>query len=379
MSVERDSAVATSIYQQMGVRTVINARGATTAAGGTLSDPRVMEAMAGASKAFVVLEELNAKVGEKIAEITGAEAGCVTCGSCAAMVIAAASCIAGADPQRIRQLPDSTGMANEIVIHRSHRLDYDQMYRVGGAKLVEIGVPLQTQEWELEWAITELTAAVAFHDSPNIGPGALEFTTVVEIAHARGVPVIVDAASTLPPIDHLRKWIRDGADLVIYSGGKGIRGPQDSGLLAGRKDLIEAARANGNPHASVGRGMKVSKEAMAGLWVAIELFMQQDHEQEFQNHLAQAEALEAAFAGRPDVRCEIHGDWEEWPAPVVRLFPVDSAWSPNAVHQELREGDPPIHCNYERGGLMFNTHCLLDGDIDQIVERVWELLPASPG
>jgi len=371
------SGKTTSIYDRIGVKTVINARGATTAAGGTLSDPLVMEAMAEASKAFVDLEELNAKVGERIAEITGAEAGYVTCGSCAAMVIAAAACIAGTDPQRVRQLPDSSGMANEIVIHRSHRLDYDQMYRVGGGKLVEIGVPYQTQEWELERAITERTAAVAFHDSPNVGTGALDFSTVVEIAHARGVPVIVDAASTLPPVDHLRKWIREGADLSIYSGGKGIRGPQDSGLLAGRKDLIEAARANGNPYASVGRGMKVSKEAMAGLWTAIGIFMETDHEQELQVHTAQAQFLAEAFAGRADVRCEVNGNWEEWPAPVVRLFPVDGAWLPKKLHHALREGDPAIHCNHEHGGLMFNTHCLRDGDVERIVERLQELLPEA--
>jgi L-seryl-tRNA(Ser) seleniumtransferase len=377
MSVEPGVAVASSIYQRMGVRTVINARGATTAVGGTLSDPRVMEAMAEASKAFVDLQELNARVGERIAEITGAEAGYVTCGSCAAMVIATAACIAGADPERIRQLPDSTGMPNEIVIHRSHRLDYDQMYRVGGGKLVEIGVPYQTQKWELERAITERTAAVAFHDSPNIGPGALEFRTVVEIAHARGVPVIVDAASTLPPVDHLRKWIRGGADLVIYSGGKGIRGPQDSGLLAGRKDLIEAARANGKPHPSVGRGMKVSKEAMVGLWTAIDIFMETEHEREFQRHTVEAEELERAFRGRGDCQVVVEGNWEEWPAPVVRLLPVDGAWSPKALHQALREGDRPIHCNHEHGGLMFNTHCLLDGDVEQIAERILEVLPMT--
>jgi L-seryl-tRNA(Ser) seleniumtransferase len=183
----------------------------------------------------------------------------------------------------------------------------------------------------------------------------------------------------LPPVDHLRKWIRDGADLVIYSGGKGIRGPQDSGLLAGRQNLIEAARANGNPNASVGRGMKVSKEAMVGLWAAIDLFMQTDHEQEFQQHVAEAAELERAFAGRVDCRVVIEENWEEWPAPVARLFPTNGAWSPKAIHHALMDSDPAIHCNHEHGGLMFNTHCLLDGDVEQIVERLRELLPGSPG
>lgn len=376
-ALEESHTASASIYDRIGVRRIINARGATTAVGGTLSDPRVMAAMTEAATQFVVLEELNAKVGERIAEITGAESGYVTCGSCAAMLLAAAACIAGTDRVRIQKLPDSSGMKNEIVIHRAHRIDYDQMYRAAGGTLVEIGVPLVTHEWELEAAITEQTAAVAFHDSPNVGTGALDFASVVRIAHKRGVPVIVDAASTLPPVDHLRRWIREGADLVIYSGGKGIRGPQDSGLLAGRRDLIDAARANGSPNAAVGRGMKVSKEAMVGLWMAIELFEQTDHEAEFRRHEAESEALATAFRHRADCEVMIEGDWEEWPAPIVRLRPVSGAWSPKTIHDELRTGDLPIHCNHEHGGLMFNTHCLLDGDVEEIVARVLALLPSS--
>jgi L-seryl-tRNA(Ser) seleniumtransferase len=364
----------TDVYDRMGVRTIINGRGATTAVGGTLMRPEVLAAMAEATKAFVVLDELNAKVGEKIAELTGAEAGYVTSGSAAGMALAAAACIAGTYPEQIRRLPDSEGMRNEIVIHRSHRINYDQMYRVGGAKLVEIGVPYETEPWELERAITDRTAAVAYHDSRNTGPGALDFQTVVGIAHARGVPVIVDAASTLPPVDHLRRWIRWGADLVIYSGGKGIRGPQDSGLLAGRKDLIEAARLNGNPHAGIGRGMKVSKEAMVGLWVALELFMQTDHEADHRAHKAQAETIAAGLADRIDIRCEINADWDEWPAPIVRIFPRSGRWRPAAVRDALMAGEPPIHVNVEHGGLMISTHCLLPRQPEIIVDRLRAIL-----
>jgi L-seryl-tRNA(Ser) seleniumtransferase len=374
-----DTAIApgslrTDIYDRIGVRTLINGRGATTAVGGTLMRPETLAAMAEATKAFVVLDELNAKVGEKIAEVTGAEAGYVTCGSAAAMAIAAAACIAGSDPEQIRRLPDSEGMRNEIVIHRSHRINYDLMYRVGGGKLVEIGLPYETERWELERAITERTAAVAYHDSPNCSPGALDFATVVEVAHGRGVPIIVDSASTLPPLDHLRRWIRWGADLVVYSGGKGIRGPQDSGMLAGRKDLIEAARLNGNPHAAIGRGMKVSKEAMVGLWVALDLFLTTDHEADYHAHLAQAEAIAAGLADRADARCEIESDWEDWPAPIVRIFPHAARWQPAPVRDALMRGDPPIHLNAERGGLMINTHCLLPGDVEVIIDRLGTLL-----
>ena len=186
--------------------------------------------------------------------------------------------------------------------------------------------------------------------------------------------MIVDSASTLPPIDHLRRWIRWGADLVIYSGGKGIRGPQDSGLLAGRKDLIEAARLNGNPHAAIGRGMKVSKEAMVGLWVALDSFMQADHEADYRAHRAQAETLAAQIGERNDVRCVVESDWDEWPAPIVRIFPKGARWQPAAVRTALMHGDPPVHINAERGGLMISTHCLLPGDVEIIVERIDALL-----
>jgi len=358
------------IYARMGVRTIINGRGATTAVGGALMPPEVAAAMAEAASAFVALDELNAVVGDRIAAATGAAAGYVTSGSAAGMALAAAACIAGTDPAFIRRLPDTDGQPNEIVIHRAHRLTYDQMYRLGGARLVEIGVPAATEPWELERAIGPNTAAIAYHDSPSVGPGALPFAAVVEVARARGVPTIVDAASTLPPVDHLRRWIRLGADLVIYSGGKGIRGPQDAGLLAGRADLIAAARANGSPHAGIGRGMKVSKEAMVGLWVALDLFLRRDHEADLQVHKRQADALQDGLADRIDARCEVEADWERWPAPVVRVFPRADRWSPAAVRDALLVGDPPIHVTAEGGGLLINTHCLRPGDDERIVARL---------
>lgn len=352
-----------SIYAELGVRTIINARGATTAVGGTLIDAEVLAAMTDASRHFVVLDELNRRVGETIAAATGAEAGYVTSGSAAGMALAAAACVAGADPERIRTLPDAGGYANEIVVHRAHRLAYDQMYRLGGGRLVEIGLPLETERWELERAITGRTAAVAYHDSPTTTPGALPFEVVVEVAHERCVPVIVDAASTLPPVDHLRRWIRAGADLVVYSGGKGIRGPQDSGMLAGRRVLIEAARANGSPFAGIGRGMKVSKEAMVGLEVALRRFLTMDHEAERTLHGRQTDLIEASLRRRRDVRIACEREWADWPAPIIRVHPMaGAAWRSEAVRDAMMAGDPSVHINVERGGLLINTHCLREGD-----------------
>ena len=374
---KRDTALSTpGIYDRLGVRTIINGRGATTSVGGTLMHPEVLAAMVQAAEAFVVMDELNEAVGVAIAELTGAEAGYVTSGSAGAMALAAAACIAGSNPARIRRLPDSEGWANEIIIHRTHRINYDQMFRVGGGRLVEIGLAAGTERWELESAITERTAAIAWVDSRATGGGALDFATVIEIAHARGVPVIVDAASTLPPVEHLTRWTQAGADLVIYSGGKGLRGPQDSGLLAGRRDLIAAARANGSPNAGVGRGMKVSKEALAGLWAAIDLFQRTDHEAERRMHIAQASTLVAGLEGRDDTRVVAETNWHDWPAPVVRLLPIHAAWDPSAVAAALLAGDPPIALFVEHGGLMISTHCLLPGEEDIVIATLTRLLDA---
>lgn len=365
-----------SIYERIGVRPIINGRGPTTSTGGSLIDPAVLAAMAEASAHFVDIEELNRAVGRRIAEITGAEAGYVTCGSAAGMVLAAAACVAGNDPARIAALPGSDGFPNEIVFQRAHRIMYDRMYRVGGGRLALIGTWEHTDPAELDQAITDRTSAVAFHCSQYNGPGGLPFATVVEIAHARGIPVIVDAASTLPPVNHLRVWIEQGADLVIYSGGKGIRGPAESGLLAGRADLIEAARANGSPHASVGRGMKVSKETMAGLWVALERFVTHDHEADYRRHFAQADRIVAELANRPDVRLTRVDDVEIWPFPVVGIYPVDNRWNHREIARALIDGDPPIHLDPLRDRLQINTHWLEDDQIDVILQRLTAELDA---
>ncbi|MGH2559813.1 MAG: aminotransferase class V-fold PLP-dependent enzyme [Thermomicrobiales bacterium] len=375
-AVQADGRTATTggIYQRLGVRTIINGRGATTAVGGSLMAPEVLAAMAEAATAYVVLDELNRAVGERIAEATGAAAGYVTAGSSAGMALAAAACIAGVDPEKIYRLPDTAGLPNEIVIHRCHRIRYDHMFRLAGAKLVEIGFPQGTRSWELERAITERTVAVAWVDSPVVGHGALDFPTVVEIAHRHDVPAIVDAASTLPPVDHLRRWIRQGADLVIYSGGKGIRGPQESGMLAGRADLIEAARANGSPNAAMGRGMKVSKEAMAGLAVALDRFLRQDHEAEHRQHGAQAERIAAGLSDLSRVAAAINADPADSPAPVLYLRPVGEEWHAVGLRDALEAGNPSIHVNAERGALVINTHCLLPGEEEAILGRLRDLL-----
>ncbi|CAN5599583.1 aminotransferase class V-fold PLP-dependent enzyme [soil metagenome] len=360
-----------NIYDRIGVRTIINAAGATTAVGGSLMPQEVIDAMISASRSFVAIDELNRAVGKKIAEVTGAEDGYVTAGSAAAMLVAVAGCIAGTDPVKVRKLPNSEGMANEVIIHRMHRIGYDQMFRAAGGKFVEIGMPRRTEAWELEDAITENTACVVWIDSPATGPGPLPFDQVVEIAHRRGVPIVVDAASTLPPKHHITRWIAAGADLAIYSGGKGIRGPQDSGLLAGRADLIAAARANGAPNTGVGRAAKVSKEAMAGLYVALERFATFDHDAEHVERSEMAHMIASALDGLAGVAVVPVTDFELYPMPVVKLYPANgAAWTPTGLGEQLASGEPSIHGKMEWDHYGIHTHNLQEGEPEQIIEAV---------
>lgn len=368
------------VYGRIGVKQIINASGATSSVGGTLMVPQARAAIIEASQAFVEVHELNIRVGEAIAAATGAEAGYVTSGAASGMLLAVAACITGTDRTRAKRLPDTTGMPNEVIIHRCHHVSYEQMFRAPGATLVEIGGLSRTADWELEGAISDRTAAIAWVDSFSVVDGAIAFDRVVEIAHRHNKPVIVDAASTLPPAGHLTRWIARGADLVIYSGGKGLRGPQDSGLLAGRRDLIDAAIVNGSPNAGIGRGMKVSKEAMAGLWAALEWFTTHDHAGEFQDRIAQARMMQANLEQRADTYCQLLADPERYPAPLLGIHPVDNAWDPAEVVSALKQASPSIHCKAPRdGGVDINMHCLFPGEPEQILETFNAILDDRAG
>jgi uncharacterized pyridoxal phosphate-dependent enzyme len=373
---QNGEAAIPPIYQKLNVRPIIHAAGTETPAGGTLMPPEVVDAMVQASTAFVMINELNEAVGKQIADATGAEAGYVTAGSASGMLLAAAACIAGTDETKIRRLPNTDGMANEVIIHRSHRVRFDKAFEVAGGKFVEIGYPRNTLISELEEVISDRTACVAYIDSPSVAQGALDFSTIVEVAHRHDIPVIVDAASTLPPVNHLRKWIDSGADLVIYSGGKGIRGPQNSGLLAGRADLIAAAAANGFPNPGViGRAAKVSKETMAGLSAALDLFLRHDHQRDFAEHHQQAETIVDGLKKRDDVVVELVADPTKNPAPIVNLSPNGAAnWTAAWLAKELMNWEPRIYCQPFSNALRVRTHSLFDGEAEIITEAVDSIL-----
>jgi len=334
------------IYRRLGVRRVIHGSGTTTRYGGSILRPEAWEAMREASQTLVNLDELNEAAGAAIAGMLGAEAAFVTAGASSGLILQAAACIAGDDPAKITRLPDTCGMRHEIVIQRAHRFAYDQAYRVPGGVLVEIGLARRTQPFELEEAIGDRTAAVAYLVSPFTSPpGILTLEQVVEIAHRHAVPVIVDAASMLPPRENLRKFLRLGADLVSFSGGKGIRGPQSTGFLIGRRDLVRAAALNASPNQAIGRAAKTSKEEIAGLVTALELFLAEDEAAEMKRYHDVCTTIVEALADIPGLRVVVEQDAVNRVLPHAVVYFTEDWEGPSgrAVQQALAAGEPHIY------------------------------------
>lgn len=358
------------IYRRLGLRPVINARGSHTRLGGSLMPPEVVEAMREASGSYIVLEELQAKASEVIAKATGAEAGMVTGGAAAGLIQGTAACIAGTNPANIELLPITTGMKSQAVMHRAHRNGYDHSVRAAGATIVEAGYGHGTIPYQLEEAITDQTALVLYVMAPWAAKGALPLRQTCEIAHRHGVPVMVDAAAMLPPAENLTRVIADGADLVVYSGGKGINGPQSSGILAGRADLIRAAQLNGSPNHSVGRPAKAAKEDIVGLIVALERFVKLDHDAELARCKKMAEYMVARLGDFPGIEAVYRHDGYEHPMPRVELI-IDrdeTGIDANELLVALENGEPRVFVIAWNGptaspnNLTINTHTMKAGE-----------------
>lgn len=334
-----NAAPAPSIYTRLGVRPVINAYGTLTTLSGTLLHPEVKRVMDEASRDFVPIHDLQKKVGERLVELTGAEAGFVTAGASAALCLATCAVTAGADIAKIDRLPDLTGMKNEIVIQKVHRSSYDHAFRMVGVKLVEV----ETAD-ELRKAIGPRTAAVAMVLSHNSTGHKVELEETIAIAHAAGVPLILDAAAEIPPASNLRKFVKMGADLVAFSGGKELRGPQCSGLLLGRKALVEAAYVNSSPNNRFARIAKVGKEEIVGLLTAVEVALNRDEAAELRQREATLKRVAEKMAGIPTVRTEFitNLDPSHSPRLSIQWDEAKLGLKPGDVLTKLREGEPSI-------------------------------------
>ncbi len=253
-------------YLALGVRPFINCASVRTAHSGSLMLPEVRAAVAQASRQYVSLDELMEGASHRIAELTGAELGMVTCGSAAALTLATAACVAGNDPVKMLRLPFTDGWVNRVIMLKNHRFAYDQAIRMVGTHIVEI----ETMA-DLDAALQEPVAMIAVLGTHE-DQAQVRLEDLVARAKPRGIPVLVDAASE--HIERPSPYLKRGADMVIYSGGKFLRGPQTSGLLLGRKDLIQAAWRNASPHQAFARGMKVSKEDIIGVLAALEVWFE---------------------------------------------------------------------------------------------------------
>ena len=369
---------AGSVLGRLGVKDLINGHHWRTILGGSIMPPEVVDAMAESAGRFLDVGELNVKAGEYVAGITGAEGGMVTAGCAAAQVLQAAACMTGTDEDRIARLPDTTGMKNEIIIQHSQRNHYDSSYQHAGAKLVDIGSEDGATRAELEAAIGDNTAAVAYVWVMRYWGLSLE--EVIEVAHARGVPVVLDAAAELPPVGNLTKFISMGVDLVAFSGGKGVRGPQSTGMLVGKKNLMEAAWENAfsfnKARAGIGRPMKVCKEEIVGLVCALELFVDADHETEWAEWRAKSASIVEHVKHVPGLEARVYeGIVYEGPGSPTALVVLSESWegrTAEEVQAAMLEGDPPIYIGVgpEPRELWVAPVALQDGEEDLVARRL---------
>ncbi len=392
------------IFERLGVATIINANGPSTRLSGGLMRPEVIAAMAEASQGCVEIAELQAAAGKVIAQATGAQAGYVTSGAAAGLLLATAATIAGLDAAAMGRLPDTRGLKNQVIVARSQRNMYDHAVRTAGARLIEVGLPdrfagsgvRDAEPWDYAAAITDKTAAIYYVATSDSRP---DLTDVVEVAHDRGVPVIVDAAAQLPPLANLKRYITEGADLVVFSGGKAIGGPQASGMLAGRRDLVMSAalqhldmdvepatwspppslidpsQITGLPRHGIGRSCKVGKEQIAGLVTALKPALAEDADG---SRMARwqdlAERLAAGLEGLRWGSAAVAPDPTRPEAPSVHLSVDDHKTTSAAeIALMLERSEPAVHSNPDLHGdgiIAFGVMCLADDDPQRIAVMV---------
>ncbi|MEX2120563.1 MAG: aminotransferase class V-fold PLP-dependent enzyme [Pirellulales bacterium] len=395
------------VYEQLGLKTIVNASGAVTRLGGAPMEQAVLDALVEASAKSVPLEKLQAAASRRIAAATGTEAGLVTAGAASALTLGAAAILCGYDAARMEQLPHCQGFPHEFVVAREQRNGYDHAVRAAGARLVEVGFHEQVanagvrraEAWEYATAFGPGTAGVLYVYGPNARPPLAE---VVAAAHARGLSVLVDAAGELPPRSNLKSIAASGADLVAFSGGKAIRGPQGTGILCGRRDLIGSAalqlldmddhyrlweppaelidrtRLTGMPRHGIGRAHKVAKEQIVALLTALELFTGGHYDRKLAGYRDCLRTIVDALANSP-AQCKVIDPDDGETIPLLEIAIDESAEGGSAldVCRNLRSGEPPCYVGQGRldeGRLTINPLHLDRQAAMLLATRIKELL-----
>jgi L-seryl-tRNA(Ser) seleniumtransferase len=361
----KPALAASGVYARLGVKPIINGMGTVTTVGGSLMPPEVVAAMEEASRHFVSVPDLQDKAGAHLAALLGVPAAMVTAGAASAIAVATAASMTRGDAKKLAQLPDTTGLPFEVIQQKSHRCGYEPQIRLNGARIVTV----ETRA-ELDAAIGERTAMMFFLNKAE-PDGAIKGEEWVRVARERGVVSFNDAAADVPPREHLSLYVRQGFDLVAFSGGKGLRGPQCSGLLVGRKDLIDGARTAISPHAGIGRGMKVGKEEIVGLVAAVERYLKADLE-------AETRLLDARVAHLLEVVGRVKGVVAERQVPEIanHVPHFVASWDEAALgltarqaHERLQHGEPPIHVLLTGPGRLTVSVWTMSGDEHRVVAR----------
>ena len=359
------------LFKELGVTPVINASVTMTFLSGSLMLPEVLAAINSTSHDFADMYELQDKVGAKIAEMLQVESAMVTSGASCAILLSTAACITGMDAEKIRQLPNLPGPRPEVIMQKTHRYLFDQAVTTTGAKIIEVEGPD-----EMEKSINERTVMALFFNAA--GKSSIPHSDFVTIAKRHKIPTLLDAAADVPPVENLFKYQKIGFDLVTFSGGKMIRGPQSAGLLFGRKDLITAARANHSPNeAPIGRPMKVNKEEMFGMYAALKAYIERDHKKEWEEWLQRTKHIGTQLESLPTVKTETYID----PGPANAFPSLHVTWdqskikiSPKEVVKALKGGTPSIVANGNDDHLTVGVVLLRPDQVDVVSGRVKSIL-----
>ena len=337
--------------------------------------PDVLRVMAEAAGSFVNITQLHHKAGERVAELLGVPAACITCGAAAGITVSAAACMAGTDQRRILQLPDTGGMKDECLMMKSHRTPYDQALPLSGIRRVEAGTGSSCSLAVLEAAVTKQTAMFFYVGESETAGGSLPLGEIAPLMHRKGVPVVVDAAAELPPLTNIRRYLDEGADLVIFSGGKEIRGPQSSGVILGDEGLIAACAKNCCPNHSIGRAMKIDKESIAGFTRAVEMLVATDYGEVMRIRHNAVDRIMLELSAVDDYRLEKGFPSEPGVQPRVipRVYIRSRSRSSRELQEALLAGVPSIQAGIENDALAVNPQCLLEDEIPLLVNRLKEL------
>jgi len=366
------------LFKELGIRTFVNAAGNYTVMSGSLMPPEVMDAINAASKKFALVDDVQEKVGERIAQMCHAEAALVSAGCWSALMLGMAGVLTGMDSKRVSQVPNlaGTGMKSEVILQKSHSMGYDHALTQAGVKLIKV----ETRA-EVEAAINENTAMLWFLNR-EVHKGQIKHEEWLELGKKHNLPTMIDIAADVPPVENLWKFNDMGFDLVVISGGKAMRGPQSAGILMGKKKYVDAARLSNNPRGGIGRGQKVNKEEVIGMYAALERFINLDHKKEWEMWERKIAFIASAIKSIPGVNTETHIPPTDNNMPTLKV-----TWDPSKIRltntemgERLRNGNPSVEViSWESPNtLRCGMHVLEAGEEKIVASRLREeLLKAS--